>query len=117
MSFQRKMRRRAEKRAREKLEDGYKGPQVGDVCVGCVHKPNPNGAHYLMVATDDGEANLHVTHPVTKKSVMAKWILLCDTCFVEFGENIDEAVAQQKIPLTAIKIWREEDGRVDFLMS
>jgi hypothetical protein len=106
MSFKRKIRRNMARRA--------KSPQVGDVCVGCVHKPNPNGANYFMVATPKGEPNLHVTHPVTKQHVMAKWVLLCDACRIKFGETIEEDVEAQKVPLSYIMVWRKEDGEVTF---
>lgn len=123
MSFLRKIKRNAERRARTHLlrdgkwninEHGREGPQVGDVCVGCVHKPNPNGANYFMIATPTGEPNLHVMHPVTKQHAMAKWVLLCDACLLKFGDNIEEAVEKQKIPLTNIMTWRKEDGQVIF---
>lgn len=121
MSFERKLQRRAEKRAREQiaamLEIGRKGPQPGDVLAGCVHRPRPNGAHYFYAGNEKGEPNLRLENPKSGGAALAEWIVLCDECFTTYAERIQEAIQNKEVPLAFVSTWQEEDGKIVFYPS
>jgi hypothetical protein len=111
------MKRKHERAISDTTDIGNRGPQPGDVLVGCIHKPDPNGAHYFYTGNDKGIGVLHVTHPITNEEHMAKWILLCDECLIKFGDRIHDAVEKNEVPLANIATWRKEDGQVVFISS
>jgi 5-methylcytosine-specific restriction endonuclease McrA len=113
MSFQRRMKRNAERLARNRAAIKSEGPQPGDVVVGCVHKPDPRlGSHCFYVGTDTGQPALKLSSPHTE---MAKWIFLCQECNDKFGDRMGDALEKKEVPLTVVATWRKEDGKLTII--
>jgi hypothetical protein len=85
--------------------DSLSGPRPGDVCVGCVHEPNPHGCHYYYVGisfrTPDGRTG------------ESSWLLMCDACFMKHGETIRDDLGAGKFPIGCDMVW-PEDMRIQF---
>ena len=83
-------------------------PSPGDVCIGCVHKPDPHGAHYFYLpgrtvfVAPDG----HTDSP--------SWILLCEACFVKHAGQIGDDIKAGLIKFGCDMVW-PEDFHVNFL--
>ena len=74
-----------------------KGAQPGDMCVGCVHRPNPHhGSHWFYVGALEsglGTPGLAFRPPKASPTCavcvvgagwhFAKWLILCSACFAE----------------------------------
>jgi len=78
-----------------------KQPRAGDVCVGCVHEPDIYaGSHYYWV----GVGGLIIKRPVEAET---QWVLLCDACFVRFGQDFRGALIRHELPIGCVMQWPE----------
>jgi hypothetical protein len=85
---------------------GRAQPKPGDVLVGCVHRPTPGGAHVFHVP--DGVPVKKVTR-TGRTTLVARWIMLCDSCFRLYGGGVLDA------PIGCDHTWTETDPPIRYM--
>ena len=80
-------------------------PTPGDVLVGCVHRPTPDSAHVFYVP--DGVPVRKVTW-MGRSSLVARWIMLCDSCFQLYGGSVLDA------PIGCDHTWTDRDPPIRY---
>ena len=78
-------------------------PSPGDVCVGCVHEPDPRECHYFYTTGSGLEF-----HRPDGTSAVAHWILLCEECSEIESGDIKTAIEKGLVPLGCDMRWPEE---------
>jgi hypothetical protein len=81
--------------------------------LGCAHKPDPNGAHYFYIEKD----GIWFELPGHAGRKHANWLLLCDRCFIKFGDELHANLRAQRVPIGCATVWDEKDGEVIFPTS
>lgn len=77
-------------------------PDPGDVCIGCVHEPNPKECHYFLIP-----GGMDFARPDDSTST-AEWILLCDRCFAFLPpEGIRSALERKLVLIGCDMLWPE----------
>lgn len=76
-------------------------PSPGDVCVGCVHRPDPHNCRYFYLTEV-----LPFTRPDGGKDA-ARWMLLCERCYQLEGGDTPSALKQGLIPIGCDMQWPE----------
>jgi hypothetical protein len=90
-----------------KAETESPHPEAGDVCVGCVHKPDPEaGCHYYLLKRPDGSGALEFTRPDGTRDI-AHWLLVCNDCFARFGGNVEAALERGEVKVACDMRWPE----------
>jgi hypothetical protein len=83
-------------------------PSPGDICVGCIHRPNPDGCHYYYIP--EGMKFSPPGEPLDMaKAKSAHWILLCDICEqgVNDGGGITNSIEEGKLLIGCDMEWPE----------
>ena len=83
-------------------------PSPGDVCLGCVHKPDPDGCHYFYMASGVGFKT------TTGRAGSAYWMFLCEACFVKYAGNIKANIDSGSLQIGCDMVW-PEDLQVTFV--
>lgn len=84
-------------------------PEPGQTVLGCIHKPDPHGAHYYFV---EGEG---VTFGRPDGTMgLSHWIILCFDCADKHGEDLRDAIAEGKLLIGCDMPW-PEDLKVKFV--
>lgn len=84
-------------------------PSPGDICIGCVHKPEPDGCHYFYLGT----SGITFKSP-NGRSGTASWMLLCDACFIKHAGTMKEDINDGRVQIGCDMVW-PDDLRVNFL--
>jgi hypothetical protein len=67
------------------------GPTKGDVCLGCIHRPDPRvGAHWYYVHAME-------FRPPGGDLLIAQWIFVCRKCFEKFGQDLKPWVERGEV--------------------
>ena len=83
-------------------DDAPKQPSPGDVCIGCMHRPEPeDNAHYYYRF-----AGIEFQRPDGTQGV-AKWLLICDACFIKHGDRMHEDLLAGKVKIACDLKWPE----------
>jgi hypothetical protein len=91
-------------------------PQPGETILGCAHRPDPQVAHYYRASIRFQRNTLPKSKPLdlSRKGTDAPtdpkirtsdWLLICDDCFMKFGENISEALTKHQLPIGCDTEW------------
>lgn len=89
----------AKRKATEK-KSAPTSPSPGDVCLGCIHRPDPEvGCHYFWLG---GNMPFRRTDDTMG---YAKWLLLCSSCFVEHADKISENLRAGKVKVGCDLVW------------
>lgn len=77
-------------------------PKVGDVCLGCVHRPDPfHGAHWYWVGALGFQ-------PHGADRLTAQWLFVCKPCFARFGTEISGAIERGEVKINNHLVTAEE---------
>lgn len=79
-----------------------KHPTAGDVCLGCVHRPDPNRCRYF-----------YLTKPLPFKRQdgsrgNARWILVCKRCSRLEGGDTSSAIKKGLVPIGCDMPWPDD---------
>lgn len=91
-------------------------PSPGDVCLGCIHKPDPShGCHYYWIGKEgQGPSAGGIRFRRADGSEgEASWILLCDLCQVKHAGTLDEDIKAGRVLLNRDMRW-PADLKVEF---
>lgn len=89
-------------------------PVAGDVVVGCYHQPNLyRGAHVYRISDMSGSPVLEFTRPDGTQSV-AKWLAVCNTCFVEFGGDVEGALERGQVKIGCDLTWPKNAEPIEY---
>ena len=83
-------------------DEGPVRPQAGDVCIGCIHKPDPERCHYFHM----GETGIDFKPPHEERQ-NAKWMLLCHDCFMKYAENLEDHLDAGDVKIGCHLSWPE----------
>lgn len=81
-------------------------PSPGDICVGCIHEPDPYECHYFYIAGN----GLQFFRP-DGTSAVAHWVLLCDECDKIEGGDISTAIKKGLVLIGCDMRWARGAGR------
>jgi hypothetical protein len=84
-------------------------PSPGETVLGCEHIPDPHGAHYYHV----GEIGYRA--PGGRIGV-SSWLLICDDCFLKFGEDMTTALRSKSLRIGCDMPW-PADMEVTFIRN
>src|SRR5271155_1822513 len=76
-------------------------PNPGDTVLGCAHKPDLCNCHYYYL----GSPGISYQRPKDGPWRTADWLLLCDKCFIKFGDDVHDALDRHKLPIACDMIW------------
>ncbi len=74
-------------------------PNPGETVLGCAHEPDICNYYYL------GSPGMSYQRP-DGHSGTSDWLLLCDKCFLKFGDDISDALEKHKLPIGCDMIWK-----------
>lgn len=77
-------------------------PKAGDVCVGCVHKPNLDSCHYYFFPEP------LKFRPPKSDMLKADWLLLCGGCHAKFHADIKSHLANGRLKIACHLVWPED---------
>jgi hypothetical protein len=102
LSFMRAMNASLRKRkAKEASDPVPTSPREGDVCIGCVHRPNPTaGCHFFWL----GSSGMMFQRPGGTMG-RARWLLLCTGCFTENADQISENLRSGRVKVGCDMMW------------
>jgi len=77
-------------------------PSVGDVCLGCVHRPDPHAAHFYWLP-----------EPIVFKrpddsSATARWFILCKPCHMLQTGSVRDDIAAGRLRVAYDFTWTKE---------